>query len=222
MLVFPLQKIEIPDLFEKRDADVVKMIENPPNLRYAGFDLSTESSSKIINGELRRASITPYKSLEVWRDGTIIFVTDGDEGFLCWGKQRKDNFLRINTIALVESVYLFALFTKEVYGKANLPDCEIQVQLNLKGIPSEKKYVLPKSAPMSIRWYANVNLAEASFSELTVSKLLYWGKTSTEALAYNIVADFYAKFGVEHEYIPYTKEEDGTKVIDPEQIKALR
>jgi hypothetical protein len=222
LAVFPLQHIEIPSLFEKRDSDIVKLIENPPELRYAGFDLSTDSPSKIINGELRRVVIKPYKLLEVWQDGTIIFVADGDEGYLCWGDYSMKEFLRINTIALIESVYLFILFVKQIYEAANCSPQRIEVRLELQNIPSEKKYGLPKYMPGSIRWYANVDLVAATFGELVVNKELHWGKTSAEALAYQIVADFYAKFGMEHEFIPYTREESGAKVIDPEQIKAIR
>ncbi|MFZ2148254.1 MAG: ATP-binding protein [Sedimentisphaerales bacterium] len=224
LVAFPLEHIDMSLIFKRRDSNIVKLIENPPELRYAGFDLSSENSSKIINGKLRRTSLKSYKALEVWRDGTIIFVVDGDEGFLCWGNYKTDEFLRINTIALVESVYLFSLFVNKIFDLAEAPDCNILMELKIKNISKEKKYGLSRSKPGSFGWQFNLDrkIEWASERNLSVSHTWAWRNTSTESAAYELVSELYAKFGLEHEFIPYVKEQDSQKIIDVEQIKKIR
>lgn len=218
----PDTKMEISGLFESRTSDVVKMIDEPPELRYAGFDISTEERSRIVNGELRRSYVKPYKLLEVWRDGAVLFVADG-EAFLCWGDYKKKDFLRINTIALVESAYLFMSFVKDVFEAAKAPDCNVQIELQVRNIPKDRKYGLTKAKPGSRSWRFNVkrDIAWAPLPNVIVTKAWTWRKTSPEKGAYELVSELYAKLGVEHEFIPYVKEDGGEKVIDVEQIKSI-
>lgn len=221
LVSYPDTDVEISGLFESRTSDVVKLIDEPPQLRYAGFDISTHERTRIVNGEFRRSVLKAYKLLEVWRDGMIVFVTDGGEGFLCWGDYRRRDFLRINTIGLVESVYLFSLFVRKVYELGGVPDSQVQMGLQIRNIPEDRKYGLPKSTPGGVRWYANVDLAYTESNEILAEKKAHWAQVPAEALAYGTLCDFYARFGVEHEWIPYVKEQDGEKVIDVDKIKNI-
>jgi len=218
----PDTKMEISSLFESRTSDVVKLINEPPELRHAGFDISTEERSRIVNGELRRSYVKPYKLLEVWRDGTAIFVADG-EGYLCWGNQAKSKSLRINTLALIETVYLFSLFVKDVLEYAEAPDCGMKMRLEVRNIPKSRKYGLPRAKHGSRAWQYDIErtIAWASDENVIVSKLWRWQSEVPEKSAYELISELYAKFEVEHEFIPYVKECEGEKVIDIEGIKSL-
>jgi len=218
----PDVEVEIRGLFESSTSDMVKLIDGPPRLRYAGFDIATGEGSKIVNGELRRSILKPYKVLEVWRDGTVIFVTNGDEGFLCWGDYNSDKFLRVNSIALVESVYLFALFARNVYEGGNVPDCPVTMRLELHNILETKPYGLSKCRTRSGWAYAETDLKQAKFKSTVLEQKFGWRHISPEVWAYKIVGDFYAKFGLEHQFVPYTKGENGTMAIDPERIRNIR
>jgi hypothetical protein len=222
LVAFPTVNIQIEGLFESRNTDVVKLIDEPRQLRYAGFDISTQERSRIINGELRRAVLKPYKLLEVWRDGMIVFVTDGGEGFLCWGNYDTTKLLRINTIALIESTYLFHDFVQKVYSTSKASKCRLTTQLLLRNLPCPEHYALSTMHPASVRWYANVDLSWASSSEIQAQRNFDWDKTIAERATYDLVSETYVKFGVEHEFIPYVTEVNKEKVIDVEQIKAIR
>lgn len=224
LVSYPDTDIEIPGLFESRTSNVVKLIDGPPELRYAGFDIATEERSRIINGEFRRSVVESYKLLDVWRDGTILSVGDGGEGFLCWGDYSKKAFLRINTIALIESVYLFTLFVKRLFEEAEAPDCGVKMGLEVRNIGEDTKYGLPKAKPGSLTWQFNLDrdIAWAPGPNVKASKTWIWRNVAAERGAYELVSELYAKFGVEHEFIPYVKEHDGVKVIEVEKIKNLR
>lgn len=220
---WPDEQLEIRGLFESRTSDIVKLIDDPPELRYAGFDISTEERSKIVNGEFRRSIVKSYKVLEVWRDGTLIFVTTGDEGFLCWGNYNSNEFLGVNSIALVESVYLYTLFVRSLHEKADVVECPGTMCLKLKNIPAGKPYVLPLYPPGSFGLPRGEPLVgSAPGREIVVQKEFRWSRVTPERLAYEIVGDVYAKFGYEYERVPYTKDENGVKSIDPEKLKAIR
>jgi hypothetical protein len=82
---WPLQPADFPNLFESREATVVRLLESPKRLRNGGFDLSTRRLSTIIEAQLRRCMIPGVKILEVWRDGFLAFVVPGDDSHLSWG-----------------------------------------------------------------------------------------------------------------------------------------
>ena len=75
---YPRRLLELRELFVSRNARLVQLLENPPKLRHSGFDLSTGTISRIVEGRLRRVIIDGYKLLELHRDGTLVFVTRGD------------------------------------------------------------------------------------------------------------------------------------------------
>lgn len=224
LVSYPNANVEIPRLFESRTSDVMKLIDEPPQLRYGGFDITTEDRSKIVNGEFRRSVLKSYKLLEVWQDGTIVFVADGDEGFLCWGNYDTNQSLRVNTIGLVESVYLFSLFVKKVFEIGQAPDCGVRMEFHIRNIPTDKKYGLPKAKPGSLGWRYHFGevMAWASSQDLDAGSSWEWRETAPEKAAYKLVTEIYGKFGVEHEFIPYVKEENGEKLIDVEKIRNIR
>ena len=102
----PCRRLEVTGLFEGRDNAMVRLLENPPELRPHGFDVTVGTESRIIRAQLRRSVIPGARLLELWRDGTLIFVGTADS--LCWGmSNRPGQPLRINPLALVEMNYLF-------------------------------------------------------------------------------------------------------------------
>ena len=219
LVAYPTVKIQIEGLFESRNANVVKLIDEPPQLRYAGFDISPHERSRIIDGELRRAVLKQYKLIEVWRDGMILFVSDGGEGFLCRGNYDTNKLLRVNTIVLTESTYLFHNFVQKVYNTCKTSKCRLATQLLLRNLPD--RYALPKWPLSPERWYANQELFWTHSTEIRVQRDFDWSKTTAEKAAYDLVSETYSKFGAEQEFIPYVKEVNNEKVIDVEQIKNI-
>lgn len=48
----PVDVVEIQDIF-MGDSEIVRLINNPPELRFSGFDLNTGASSEIVRGQLQ-------------------------------------------------------------------------------------------------------------------------------------------------------------------------
>jgi hypothetical protein len=99
----PCRPLNLTTLFDSNSSRLVKLIESPPEVRSSGFNLGTGERSKIIKGKSRRAVYVGSKLIEVHRSGVVIFISDGAENGLCWGRpQRQQQSLLIKQIAHIE------------------------------------------------------------------------------------------------------------------------
>jgi hypothetical protein len=208
----PEQKTELPSLFSARDSDLVKLLEDPPNLRASGFGPDAGINSRIVEGNRRRTIVPHYKLLEIWRDGTIIMVGAGDEDFLAWGSKMTDK-LRINQLVLVECTYLFAKLFRAVLYKAKPVPSSTLFRLSIR-IPAGKKALL-YPGPLT-------NLAVGEHYAPGLECLAETSVTLEEdpgGPSFRLVADAYHWFSFEDDKIPYTSvKEDGQRLIDPTVI----
>lgn len=219
----PTQAVEIPALFERRDAEIVRLLENPPKLRQGGFDLQTDSPARILRGQLRRAVTPKYNTLELWRDGTLIFGAAGDENFLCWGRHPMTSGpLRINPLALIESTYLFAELSKLIFQQASPQPKTVEYMIELHYMTLEEKPCVLIPGPVgSAAWeYGRGGRAVPApapnfFSNLT------WDEPSVKPgeIAFRLVREVYRWFGIEDINIPYKEQVDGQFAITAEQIR---
>ena len=91
LVAFPEAKITVEALFESRNAPLVQILQNPPEIRNSGFDITVDHTSHIVNGTLRRSVVQESKLLEMHKDGLVIFVNRGDQDGLCWGDPLNSN-----------------------------------------------------------------------------------------------------------------------------------
>ncbi len=111
----PLEAVKFPDLFKSRQAPEVKLIDNPPKYRDQGFDIDVGQPSQLVRGELMRATANLRKGLELWKDGSLIFVGRADSNFLGWAFRDEADKLSINNYVLTEVIALFFRLAKEIY-----------------------------------------------------------------------------------------------------------
>ncbi len=219
LAAIPVEEVEIPALFQSKSADLVRLLENPPELRSDGFDLNTGESPKIIKGQLRRTVSPEYKILDLWRDGTLIFAARGDEEFLCWGKRsRSRGPLRINPLVLSESTYLFAELSRQVFDRAQPNPREIEYRLELLNMTQDGAPCgLIPAALGTFAWEFGTDIRHAPDSHVTIT-----GRATDlnpGAVAFDLIAELYAWFGIEQDQIPYTERLNGGLVISPDLIK---
>lgn len=223
LAVIPSQNITIPSLFESNSTDVVKLLESPPAFRSSGFDLDTGSRPKIIKGELRRAAYDGHKSLELWSDGTLIFVARGDQDFLCWGSaSRNSGLLIINQLALIESTYLFVELSKKVYDYANTTVSGVVYYLGLHNASKGGHNIGLIPGPIDTfdwKFGDNAHRAPEANGLLTVDADK---NLSTGIIAHSIMAKVYNWFSIETDRIPYNEEVDSQLAISPKKIEAVR
>jgi hypothetical protein len=213
----PLSRIEMPDLFGDRDRPLIRALDNPPTIRPHGFDLEHRSSSKIIAGNLRRASVPKHNILELWRDGVLIFAIDGHK--LCWwNNPPRDETLRINPLVLIESTYNFASLSQRVYAEAIPAPERIEFGILLRDIT-----INGKPAEMVPALGISFDAKKSPTGEDTKHAYVVWDKAEVKPglIAYQLVREIYRWFGFEDSSIPFTALEEDSIAIDPEEIRSL-
>jgi hypothetical protein len=217
LTAIPDDSIEIQGLFS-RNSEIVKLLEKPPTLRYGGFDLNTGSPARIVRGVLRRATSEGNNSLELWRDGTVIFTAVGDANYLSWGKYTPQmDFLKINQLTLAESTYLFAELCRLIfYQHSSPPPSKIEFTLELKYMTINNEPCGLYSGPL--QRYSSGSLHRAPNSDFIVRVTFTGDDLRPGQLAFELIKELYRWFGFEDDVIPYTKQIDGHLEIDPAQI----
>jgi hypothetical protein len=216
---WPSQPIDFPDLFESHEAPVVQLLEQPPRLRDGGFDFATRRLSSIVEGQLRRCLIPEHKILEVWRDGALICVVPGDDWHLCWGmRSTPETGLRINTLALAETVYLFCDWSLQIYANA-VPAPEryrIRVMFSDMAV-NGRAFSLNPYRPNDFSLNdsrRDAPLAIGSHVEIDVDRVT----AEPGATAYRLLSEFYAWFGFNAAEMPYVNREGPIPRIDQSQL----
>jgi len=113
----PLESVKLSGLFSSKSAEYQAICE-PPAYRTHGFDLNPQTPVQHVRGELIRRVSNGRKGLELWQDGTLIFVGRNDEDFLGWAVRRKqgERNAYINNYVLTEVVSLFCALVIKVFG----------------------------------------------------------------------------------------------------------
>lgn len=211
----PKPLTEIKGLFSSRNEDVVRLLENPPELRASGFGPGAGINSRIVeNGEARRTAIEGYKLLEFWRDGAMVFVATGGPDFLSWGSKATD-LLRINQLTLIETTALFSKLVNEVLTRFSNPTpTEVSYLLEIRRMTIEKPAIL---FPDALSTFPHGH-HDAPGSEKEVF-MTFPVETDTRIVALRLVARIYNWFAFDEDKIPYTEEiAPGMIGISPDQI----
>lgn len=214
---FTSEQVSIPAWIDS-SADVVKALENPSELRYGGWNLNTGGNrSHIIRGELRRVVAQQHKILDLYRDGTTVFAVSAESDFLAWGREQSD--LKINSLALIETIYNFTAFYGVVINNFDLKPSEIFIRIDFHNmhLKGEKTFMVP---------YAVGAFSRPPYQSPNDT----WNKTlkfevenfDVSIVAYQIVQEIYLWFGMDIEMIPYVSDKNGQKIIDCEQIKNIK
>jgi hypothetical protein len=206
-------------LFAGNDAKLVSSFNHPPRLRSAGFSLEHDGSSRIVMGDLRRALISGWKILELWRNGLLVYAVDAlVQPF--WGSPRQDGSFRMNPLALAEPVYLFAELSKLIYEESTRKPNQVEYRVRLERVSEQEKPASLSEGqldPVSFE-SGRRHFAPASDMEKTVT--IDWrDDIDSGEIAYEIVQEVYHWFGISDDGIPYTRKNgNGITVIDREAL----
>jgi len=222
---------ELKSLFIDTAESIAKKLEKPPlgagKIRAGGWDLETGSKAKIVEGKFRRVS-GDTKVIDLYKDGMLILSASADEEFLAYGTE---SGLRINSIALIELIYNFLSFYREVLKDFTVKPSNVSVTFGFRGMHSDgKKTYLAKgpeikdnrrlvSRGLEPRYEApeddylekrpiTINLKTGNFENNKIGEI-----------AYKVVEKIYLWFDVPSNHIPYVKTENSVKIIDIEQIR---
>jgi hypothetical protein len=221
LAVWPEEAINFPGLFDSREDPVARLLERPPQLRNGGFGLLSGRPSIIVEGKLRRCSAPGYRLLEVWRDGALISMMEGDGGHLCWGMDSTDEVgLKINNLALTETVYLFCDWALKIY-KLAVPN---PTRLNFRMIFSAMN---PTGRPFHLnphpagghgfRFFDN-GRASPDRAGQHFQIQINFNNAEPGIVAYKLLVELYLWFGFNTKEVPYVSGENESVKIDLEEI----
>lgn len=212
---------KLQTLFSNDSGSIKRMLENPPITRNGGWTLETRDIGEIIKGKLVR--VQEYrKAIDLYKDGTLVLVGDV-ENLLCHWQTL--NPLKINPLAMIELIYNFVLFYKEVLDDLIQKPGEIYFHFGLYNMwfQSKKTYLIPWRYD-SIGQMDESEKYEAQedsiFSEPSKVKVEQF---DIGEVAYQIIKEIYLWFGIlpEGNKIPYTKTEGDKQSIDIDQIQNI-
>lgn len=212
IVAYTYEKVTLPAWSDSR-SELIRILEEPPKLRRSGWDLYIGKRSKIIKGELRRSVDEGYKILDLYRDGTLIFGVIAERDYLTWGQVPND--LKINSLALIETVYNFVTLYKIITDNFTHKPSELFARIKLHDLHlnKEKSFMVPDAVgAISVRRY------DAPDNDFDTIEAFDPNKFTLGSVAYEIVQEVYLWFGMDSRMIPYVNERNGVKEIDPAQF----
>jgi len=213
----PMETIQLPTLFDSREAAIVKLMENPPEIRDAGFSIHIGDSARIIAGERRRVLRKKERVLNCWRDGTAVYACDGD--YIFWGEFQFHNRI-INQLCLIETIYLFTTFTMQLYEDATPKPKKIAYRLEIRNMTRDgiNPGLIP--GPLLKRMWTSDSVRATSGSKVITVEHSIENSAAGE-IAFKLVSEFYAWMGLDADKIPYKEKAGPNWVISPEEMRRM-
>jgi hypothetical protein len=215
---YPDIPTKLRTLFSSKHGSLKSILESPPKIREMGFGTRVFDKATIMRGMFCRVTGGRRKVIDLYKDGVLIAGFEADVDFLCWGMRD----LIINPVALIESIYNFVqLYECVIHDMAEKPN-KIYFRIDMKNLhlDNEKnKLAVGNLEDIKCLFGDEIRYApkDSWFDSLEVELEDF----ELSRVAYNITEIIYVYFGLEIEDIPYTKEIDGMKSIDVEQIKSI-
>jgi len=206
---FRPHKKEFEKIFDK---DVVNLAEHVPVFRSYGWDLSTTSRARPVEGDFLEVVDDPVKLLRIYRDGLIIAAGSISPNFLSWGTEevrKSEEKLYINALAAVEYITNFVQFVEIFRVLAEIKVGEVIFSLELHKKPGEAGLLIPRS--MFKKAIGNFAGQDKTFyfSPVVIGEM----GLNYEKAAYPLVERFYQLFGVMHEDFHYVDTEHKTVIV---------
>jgi hypothetical protein len=219
MAVTPEPPSQLKTLFSNSQGSLKRRLEDPPSLRYAGWDLTHDGHAKIVRGEYVRVTSGNAKVVDLYRDGVMVLVALADQALLAWGRERDQ---RINPVALIELTYSFVSFYSFVLDEITAAPLRLSFRVELRNmhLGGEKSSIAPHGLRTTSQIFGhNEKYApeDVGVRELSMSRDGF----DPLAVTYQVIREIYLWFGLEEDKIPYFKDEGGVRIFDADAIKAL-
>lgn len=207
-------------VFQTQEGSIRKRLENPPIVRMNGWSLETFDHARIVKGEFIRVTNGRRKVIDLYRDGTFVFVGAANESFLAWGRGPNQ---KVHPLATIECIYNFVNFYSLVLEDFESPQKNVSIRVDYRNLhlQNNKTYLVPYE--IQHNWYS-LDHERKDAPENDWEKTLSFPTENFDpaAVAFKIVSEIYLWFGFEEERVPYVKLDDGIRRVDIERIKTMR
>jgi hypothetical protein len=202
--------------------DLKRVLENPGQLRYSGWDLTTRDHARIVKGEYLEVGSAERKRIQVYEDGSVFVRVSGDEDFLSWGQntQNFDDAPRLNTLALIEFTLNFCKLCSQLVDLMEPQPREVNLQLEIRNafFGEAKLFLIPY--PVSSSAFAMTDARHYAPEPSMTRKVTVPTdqlRTRPGVVAYALLRQIFFWFNTEGE-IPYSSGSPDQKFIDENLI----
>jgi hypothetical protein len=221
----PLQTTSYKQFFEA--GPIRSLLENPGQLRYAGWDLTTNGRAKIIKGDYIELTSAERKRIQIYEDGSVFVRVSGDNDYLSWGVNDKTfrEMPRLNTLALIEFSLNFcklcSALTKHLEPQPR--EIELKVEIRNAFFNESKLFLIPH--PIATQWFMFSDDRCSAPESFTIRRLPVAAEqlqSRPDVIAFLLVRQIFLWFGAESDMIPYSSSEQDIKFIDENMIRNSR
>ena len=214
---YPGSHTRLKTLFISNPGSMKSILESPPIIRERGFGTRVLDKATII-GMFCRVTGGKRKVIDLYKDGVLIAGFKADIDFLCWAMRD----LIFNPVALIESIYNFVQLYKCVIDDMTEKPKKICFRIDLRNLHmANEKNKLAIGDLEDIKILEEDEIQSAPQDSWSYILEVELEDFELSRVANNITEMIYNYFGLDIEDIPYTKETDGLKSIDIEQIKSI-
>jgi hypothetical protein len=207
---------DFPTLFTSRSERVVRLIENPPTLRANGFGVYAGRASSIMGGRFRRSILLGYRLLDLWKDGLLVFIGEGDEDFLAWSTRGgPDDPITINTYVLAESVLVFCWLTQLLFSEAKPAPEALLMRVGLDNMTRSDEPALLTDVPLGS---VGGTTKRAPRARVDLYESAKWDGFDPEAMGYLLLSQVYNWFGFESTDVPFVAREGPEPRLSAQRI----
>jgi hypothetical protein len=229
LAVAPVEEVKLLDSFYEKENPFFNLLQNPPYLRYSGWNLRTLDIPRLKNGEYWEVKNKDRKLIRFYNDGSFLTSASVDKDFLSWTS--KENNLSLHALATIEYVYEFVEFYKkciEFMKESSAVFTSLKFKIGIKNIDKlEGKKLLIRPYEVGTYefqfegWGESFSLESDFIKEIDLVKLsenIY----DSKYIAYKLIAILFRQFGVTVTPYPYVLvDEKGEKFINTEKIKSI-
>lgn len=211
----PTEPNRIKKIFESGEDSIIEMLQNPDQIRPAGWDLRTYDNPRIIKGEYLEVKNLDRKILNLYEDGTLILRALADSSFLCWGIDDA----KLNPLSLIEVTYNFVDFYKKLIEHFKEIPKKIEITIEFKNtfVTENSKLYLYKD------YFEQKKYAPAKDMQKKIEISLTDPFFKVGHITFSIISKIYNWFEIEDNQIPYkSKDEKNNFFIDKERIIKLK
>jgi len=221
----PLETTSYKNFFEA--GPLKSLLENPGQLRSAGWDLTTNSHAKIIKGDYIELTSAERKRIQVYEDGSLFVRVSADNDYLSWGLN-ENNFRempRLNTLALIEFSLNFCRLCSALTKYMEPQPSEVELKVEIRNAFFDESKLLLVPHPVSSHWFAltdDRHVAPEASATRRLSVATEQLQSRPDVVAFLLVRQIFLWFGATADKIPYSSSEQNLKFVDENKIRNSR